>query len=182
MAEGSLSAVARALAAQLAVFQAVLLGASALHKAISWAQLREVAWRFARVPRSMAAAALSTALIAESCAGAMLISVEYRAAGALLAASIWTGYLLLILRAILEDRRDVDCGCSFGRVSRPLGAFQVWRNVLLAGLAILVWVSARSGGDFVQASQVLAGFALLALYAALDQVMGLRSLRRGEVA
>jgi hypothetical protein len=33
----------------------------------------------------------------------------------------------------------------------------------------------------VQASEVLAGLALLALYGALDQVMGLRPLRSGGV-
>jgi hypothetical protein len=62
-----------------------------------------------------------------------------------------------------------------------LGVFQAARNVALEALAILVWMSARDGAVPVQASEVLAGLALLALYGALDQVMGLRPLRSGGV-
>jgi len=135
-----------------------------------------------RSAASLAASALGTAIIAELFAGALLIVPAYRATGAMSAAVIWTCYLLLIVRAILQDRRDVDCGCSFGRTSRPLGAFQVVRNAVLAGVAMLIaWVSAASGSVPSQASQVLGGIALLALYGALDQVMALRPLRSGEV-
>ena len=74
----------------------------------------------------------------------------------------------------------MDCGCSFGPGAR-LGLFQVARNTILAAMALLVWASARGGGTEVQGSQILGGVALLALYAALDQVMGLRPLRAGEI-
>jgi hypothetical protein len=58
----------------------------------------------------------------------------------------------------------------------------VVRNAVLAGVAMLIaWVSAASGSVPSQASQVLGGIALLALYGALDQVMALRPLRSGEV-
>jgi hypothetical protein len=46
---------------------------------------------------------------------------------------------------------------------------------------LIAWVSAASGSVPSQASQVLGGIALLALYGALDQVMALRPLRSGEV-
>jgi hypothetical protein len=56
------------------------------------------------------------------------------------------------------------------------------RNGVLLGFAMLVVaVCIWSGSDKVQGSQVLAAFALLALYGALDQVMALRPLRGGEV-
>jgi hypothetical protein len=181
MGEAYLPGAMQSLAAQAAAFEALLLAASAAHKILRWRQLQDVARQFARVPASLAAAALGVALLAEICAASLLIGVPYRAAGAALAAALWSGYLGLIVRAILQDRRDVDCGCSFGPVSRPLGVFQAARNVALAALAILVWMSARVGAVPVQASEVLAGLALLALYGALDQVMGLRPLRSGGV-
>lgn len=170
------------LSAQLAVFQALLLGASAVHKAVRWPHSKSVMRQFAGVPRSMSAATLGAAMACELAAGVSLIVPASRAAGAVLAASIWTVYLGLIVRAIVQQRRDVDCGCSFGSSSRPLGAFQMTRNAVLAGLAVFVaWVSAMSGGVPAQGSQVLGGIALLSLYGALDQVMALRPLRHGEV-
>lgn len=181
MGAAYISGAIQSLAAQAAAFQSLLLAASAAHKVLRWRQLRTVARQFARVPAPLAGAALGLALLAEICAASLLIGVPYRAAGAALAAALWSGYLGLIVRAILQDRRDVDCGCSFGPVSRPLGGFQSARNAALAALAILVWMSARDGAVPVQASQFLAGMALLALYGALDQVMGLRPLRSGGV-
>jgi hypothetical protein len=172
----------QALMAQLAVFDAALLAAAAVHKALRWRESQRVVRQFAGVPASFAAAALGSAIGAELLAGALLLVPAQRATGAAAAAVIWTCYLGLIVRAILQNRRDVDCGCSFGPTARPLGAFQVVRNALLAGAAVLVaWVSATGGSVASQGSQLLGGFALLALYGALDQVMALRPLRGGEV-
>jgi hypothetical protein len=182
MDEVSMAAAAQALMAQLAIFQALLLAASAVHKAVRWPHSQGVVRQFAGVPGSLAAPALGTAIAAELVAGVLLLVPTYRAVGAMSAAVIWSGYLLLIVRAIVQDRRDVDCGCSFGPTSRPLGAFQVARNAVLAGVAMLIaWVSAAGGSVPSQGSQVLGGIALLALYGALDQVMALRPLRSGEV-
>jgi hypothetical protein len=105
----------------------------------------------------------------------------YRVLGALLAASIVTAYLTLIVRALLSGRRDVDCGCSFGPGRHRLGAFEAGRNAVLAAMALFVAASAARGGPSVATSQVLGAAALLALYGALDQVMGLQPMRKGAV-
>ena len=100
----------------------------------------------------------------------------------MLAAFIWTLYAALIVRAILQGRREVDCGCSFGPTSKPLGSFQIARNLVLAALAVFIaWASAFRGTAPTQGIFVLGGLALLALYGALDQVMALQPLRRGEL-
>lgn len=182
MMDGTLVAAMQSLAAQMALFQALLLGVSALHKAAGWMRSVGVVRRFAGVPRSLAPATLGAIVAAELAAGALLIVPSRRAMGATLSALIWSVYLALILRAIVQGRREVDCGCSFGSASRPLGSFQVARNAVLAGLAMLTAaVSYCSGGVAAEASQVLGGVALLALYGALDQVMAVQPLRRGEV-
>jgi Methylamine utilisation protein MauE len=170
------------LAAQLAAFEALLLIASAAHKAANWASSQNVVQRFAGVPASLAAWGLAGAVSGELVAGVLLVVPAYRAAGAMLAALMWCAYLALILRAIVQGRRDVDCGCSFGSTPRSLGSFHVARNAVLLGFAVFVAAgSAVSGSVPVQGSQALAACALLALYAALDQVMALQPLRSGEV-
>ncbi|HWJ36100.1 MAG TPA: MauE/DoxX family redox-associated membrane protein [Steroidobacteraceae bacterium] len=183
MGDASMAAAVQMLVAQLAVFQALLLTASAVHKALRWSHSTGVVYEFIGVPRSMAASVLAAVMTGELLAGTLLIVPEYRAMGAMLAASIWALYLAFIVRAIFQDKRDIDCGCSFGRTSRPLGTSQVARNAVLAGLAVFIaGVSAIGGSVPARGSQVLGGIALLALYGALDQVMALQPLRRGEIS
>jgi hypothetical protein len=116
--------------------------------------------------------------VAETLAAALLIVPAYRAAGAWLAAALFGAYLALIARAILEER-EVDCGCSFGSARRAPGTFEATRNAVLVTLAMLAALSSAGGALPVAASQALAGCALLALYAALDQVMGQAPMRKG---
>jgi hypothetical protein len=180
--------VLQALAAQLGAFESLLLLASALHKAVSWRHLETVVGRFAGLGQSVAPIALGTSAALEVAAGGLLWVPGLRMVGALLAALVWTVYLVLIVRAIAAGRRDADCGCSFGAKSRPLGAYQVTRNAVLLGLAAFVVLDAWWTGGPVAVgagdlgSQILAAGALLALYGALDQVMALQPLRGGETA
>lgn len=179
---GSPADTLHAFAAQLAIFQALLLAASAVHKAARWSHSITVVRHFAGVPRALAPPALCAVVVAELIAAALLVTPSYRTSGAVLAALLWSSYLALIIRAIVERRRDVDCGCSFGPMTRPLGSFHIARNTVLAGFAVgLAAVSAQGEGVPAQASQILAGFALLALYSAWDQVMAVAPLRRGEL-
>ncbi len=173
--------VVRILSAQLAAFLALLLLASAVHKATRWRYTQRVLRDFAGVPAAVTSVAALAAALIEALAGALLFAPAYRAAGAVLAALLWAAYLALIVRAILQGRRDVDCGCGFGRAHRPLGTFQVARNALLVFLASLVAVPVARGSVPVAGSQVWAACALLALYGAFDQVMALQPMRRGEV-
>jgi hypothetical protein len=174
--------VLQPLSAQLAVFLALLLSASGAHKLLRWAPSRGVVRRFAQVPAALAAPVLIAVVAAEFASGLLLIVPGTRDLGGLLAATLLACYLLLIGAAIVRNRRDVDCGCSFAAAGRPLGAFQVSRNaVLLAAAALVAWVSARGGSAAPEWSQGLGGAALLAVYGALDQVMSLQPLRGGEV-
>jgi hypothetical protein len=174
--------VLQLLVVQLAAFQSVLLLASGLHKLIRRGRTQAVIHDFAGVPLYLAPAAAVFVAVTEMLAGLLLSMQSYRTAGGLLAVLIWGGYLSLILRAIAQGRRDVDCGCSFGPTQRPLGVFQAVRNMVLAGMAVLVAAgSAATVAGALVPSQVLAAFALLALYGALDQVMALTPLRSGEL-
>jgi hypothetical protein len=111
----------------------------------------------------------------------LLIIPIYRVVGALLAAIVLTVYLILIVRSLSAGRRDVDCGCTFGQTRHSLGAFDVARNAVLVVMALGVAASAARGGSVIAGSQMIAAVALLALYVALDQVMGVQPMRRGTV-
>jgi Methylamine utilisation protein MauE len=182
----SLMVTAQVLAAQLAAFQALLLAVSAVHKAATWSRSLGVMRQFGGVRNALAGPTLAMVIVGELLSGSLLLVPAFRTAGAIMAVGLWTLYLGLILRAILQNRRDQECGCSFGLAtsasSRPLGWFQVARNSLLAVMALgIAALSTASGSVAVEPSQVLGGIALLALYGALDQVMALQPLRSGEV-
>jgi hypothetical protein len=178
---GSTPEVLRLLSSQTAGFLAVLLAASAAHKAARFERARSAAHQFAGVPRNAAPAATVAIALIEALAAALLIVPASRATGAWLAAAIFGGYLTLIARAIVQNR-EVDCGCSFGAARHALGAFEALRNSVLVVLAMLAALSSAAGAVPVSVSQGLAAVALFALYAALDQVMGLWPVRKGATA
>jgi uncharacterized membrane protein YphA (DoxX/SURF4 family) len=171
--------IAAALLAQLAAFLAVLLAGSAIHKTFGWRRTRAVVRDFAGVPRPAAAGAAAAVVAIEALAGLLLILPDHRRAGAALASAILALYLALIARAVAQRRGAVDCGCSFGARSRRLGSFDIARNTLLLAAALLLAFS-NAIGAWVP-SQLLAAGALLALYAAIDQLMALQPLRQGTV-
>jgi hypothetical protein len=178
----SLPEVCRSLATPLASFLALLLAAAGVHKMIARHRLRTAAHELAGVPRRLAPFAVAALAVAECLASLLLWIPQSRAAGAAAAVLLWGGYCVLMLRAIAADRRDVDCGCSFGAAHGSLGAYQAVRNAALAGLAALVAVAcARYGAELISPTPMLAAFALFALYVALDQAMALQPPRAGEL-
>jgi hypothetical protein len=172
--------VAGALLAQLAAFLAVLLIASAVHKALTWRHTRTVVQNFAGVPRPAASFAAVAACAIEGVAGLLLVLPDHQRAGAALAGMILGLYLALIVRAVAQRRGAVDCGCSFGASPRRLGPFEIARNAVLLAAAMLLFAFADVVAPLVP-SQLLAACALLALYGAVDQLTALRPMRQGTV-
>ncbi len=179
VSSASMQGIDQVLAAQLAAFLAFLLAASATHKWWRWQHTLEVVRDFAGVPRKAARAAAMTVGAVEWLAAALLFLPSYRVLGALIAATLLTVYLALIVRSLSTGRRDVDCGCGFGPARHSLGAFEVGRNATLTAMALFVAGSAARGAPVIAPSQMLGAAAMLALYGALDQVMGLRPMRKG---
>jgi len=84
------------------------------------------------------------------------------------------------VRAVVQRRGAVDCGCSFGASPRRLGTFEIARNLLLLASALLLLRFEDAVAPLVP-SQLLAACALLALYGAVDQLTALHPLRQGTV-
>ena len=186
----SLTVVAQIAIAQLASFASLLLFAAAAHKLSNLERAAQAVHDLTGLQEPLARFAAIGLAAAEFAASIGLWLAPLRFAAALLAALIWSGYFLFLLQAVATGRRDVDCGCSFGSAHRPLGLFQLLRTALLALLGLVVALSAAVAPGSLPydvsaaaiATQVLAGVALLALYAALDQVMTQPPLRAGIAA
>jgi hypothetical protein len=189
---GTVSAlpVAQIAIAQIASFASLLLVAAGLHKLKAPADTARAMHGLTGLPLPRAARAVTAIAAAELAAAAGLWFAPARFAAALLAALLWGGYFVFLVRAVAAGRRDVDCGCSFSAAHRPLGAFQLWRAAVLTGIAVMVALGAALAPGAVPyvvgigalATQLLAGLGLLALYVALDQLMAIQPLRAGVQA
>jgi len=175
---------------ETAWFLALLLAGAALHKLLAQTRARRAAGELLGVSWRVAAIAAGAAIAIEGLAAFCLVDPNSRAVGAALAAVLWSVYLGLMGRAIFVGRREVDCGCSFGKAHRPLGPWQMLRTgslmllavwVAVAGLepAVQGWAGASAASLGELSCECLAAFAFLALYVALDHVLGLAALRDG---
>lgn len=172
---------------QAAWFLALLLAASAAHKLL-WREraLAAVSGLTGMIPR-LAGLAVSAVAAIEILAALGLLLPGYRSQGALLAALLWCLYFAAMGRAVLAGRRALDCGCSFGKTHRPLGRFQLLRTAVLAMIAFAIalrpaTVALDPSGVSMAVlllTQGLSACALFALYAALDAIMSLDTLRPG---
>lgn len=95
-------------------------------------------------------------------------------AAALPAATLLILYASGLAINLARGRRDLDCGCVSARGRRPIAAWMVWRNLLLAlalGISALPWSPrALSGADLMILACAVTVTATL--YAAVDRLLG----------
>lgn len=143
--------------AALSLFLAMLLGVSALHKAIDHRRLGAAAARLVGATALAGPLLLITAGVAEVIAALCLLVGRLRPAGAIIALLLWALYALLLLR---RRGQSLDCGCDLVARERPIGWVQISRPALLTGLAVLVTLLPQ--GDFtLDAPFAAAGFLAL---------------------
>lgn len=87
---------------------------------------------------------------------------------------IFAAYASALALNLARGRRDLDCGCAGPGRRRPIAAWMVWRNLVLA--AALGFASLPSSPRPLAAADVLtlAGglAAAIALYGAVDRLLG----------
>lgn len=166
---------------QFSLFLSLLLGVSAAHKGMQFGRICRAAQELAKLSGRAASVAVVISGIWEAGAAVLLWNPGTRGIGALHAAVLIGIYLALIGRAFSEKRGTVDCGCSLGGGYRVLGSFEVLRNACLVALALLVAASASDPARAVSFSDLLATSAMLAVYYALDEVMGVLRTMRGVI-
>jgi hypothetical protein len=95
-------------------------------------------------------------------------------------------YALAISLNLARRRIDLDCGCAGPADRRPIAAWMVWRNLLLAlllGSTLVPW-SARPLTAVDAVTIVCGVLAATVVYAAVDRLLGqvmprTAALRRG---
>jgi hypothetical protein len=156
----------------LALCCAVLLTWAAVHKLAQWRDFISVVDNYRIVHARLVSSAAAIVTTSELSASLLLLPPVTRPYGALAAALLFAAYAGVIALNLLRGRTSIDCGCATASKRRRIGAWMVWRNVVLAAAASLAAVpmSARnlSAPDVLSICASVTALALL--YAAFDQL------------
>ena len=162
-----------AVGALLAGAFALLFASAALHKLLDLARFAEVFHAYAVVPAALARLSPLVPLLELTVAVALLAGGS-RAGAAAAGAALLLVYAGAITINLARGRRDLTCGCGGPNDRRPIAAWMVWRNVILAGLlavTLLPWTQRVMGA--ADALTIGAGTAVAALlYMSLDTLLG----------
>jgi uncharacterized membrane protein YphA (DoxX/SURF4 family) len=166
---------------------ALLFATAAWHKWRGLPQFTAMLGAYELLPRALLPlAAPAIALLESILAGGLLLPVA-RAPAAMVAAALLIAYAGGIAVNLHRGRRDLDCGCTGPLERRPIAAWMVWRNVLLAlGLGTLAMPWDARPLQAVDALTILGGLAAVtALYSTADRLLGQvmprsAALRRGS--
>lgn len=153
---------------------ALLFGVSAAHKFGARAEFAGVLGAYELLPAPLVPLAAWLLPALEALVAAALLVPATRHGAAAGAALLFAAYGAAIAINLARGRRDLDCGCAGPGERRPIGAWMVWRNALLAGVALasLLPAPARALGlaDLATAIGGALGFSLL--YLAIDRLYG----------
>jgi Methylamine utilisation protein MauE len=153
---------------------ALLFASAAAHKLRAVARFTEVFAALRILPAVLARRVAWLIPCLELCIAAALLWGRTRQPAALAAAAVLTAYALALGLNLRRGRLDLDCGCGMARDRRAIAAWMVWRNLVLAGAAIvaaLPWSRrAFDPADALTLAGAIVAGALL--YAAVDRLLG----------
>ena len=110
----------------------------------------------------------------EGVVGVSLLSGAARPAAAAAGALLLALYAGVVALNLHRGRRDLACGCGGPNDHRPIAAWMVWRNLILALLLGLLWLPVGSRSlHAVDALTIGAGTAVASLlYMSLEGLLG----------
>jgi hypothetical protein len=162
-----------AVVATLRAGLALLFGVAAAHKLRDLPRFRESLADYRLLPLALVPLAAALLVGSEAAVTVALVAPPLGSAGLVAAAGLLLLYAAAIGINLARGRRHIDCGCAGPAVSRPLSAWLVARNAVLAALALaglaplhvrpLLWVDGLTIAG--------ATAALAALYTALDRML-----------
>jgi hypothetical protein len=161
-----------AVGALLAGAFALLFGSAALHKLSDLARFTAAFRAYEVVPLRLSGVSLVVPVL-ELAVAVALLPAGSRSGAAAVGAALLLAYAAAIAVNLIRGRRDLDCGCAGPGERRPIGAWMVGRNLLLAGLllALLLPLAPRALG-VTDALTIGAGTAVAALlYMSLDVLL-----------
>ena len=162
-----------AVGALLAGAFALLFASAALHKLLDAGRFAAAFHAYDLVPPELAWLARLVPVL-ELAIAAALLTAGSRNGGAAAGAALLLAYAAAIAINLGRGRRDLDCGCGGPRERRPIGAWMVWRNIVLAallGALLLPWTQRPLGA--ADALTIGAGTAVAALlYLCAEVLLG----------
>jgi len=162
-----------AVGALLAGAFALLFASAAFHKLLDLGRFAAAFRAYQVVPSALGAVSLLVPVLELAIAAALLAARSRRGAAAAGAALLLV-YAAAIAINLGRGRRDLDCGCGGPRERRPIGAWMVWRNIVLAtllGTLLLPWTQRPLGA--ADALTIGAGTAVAALlYLCAEVLLG----------
>jgi len=161
-----------AVGALLAGAFALLFASAALHKLGDLTRFAAAFRAYEVIPPRLAWASIMVPVL-ELAVALALLPPGSRAGAAAAGAALLLAYAAAIGINLIRGRRDLDCGCAGPSQVRPIGAWMLWRNLLLAGvlLTLLLPVAPRPLGG-TDALTIGAGTAVVALlYMSLDVLL-----------
>jgi len=146
---------------------ALLFSEAALHKLRAPQAFAAVLDSYGILPALLQRAAVPALPACEFAIAAGLVFPLSRRLAALAAALLLLAYALAMGITLLRGARIADCGCGFGRAPQRVGSAMVWRNAVLACIALILALpmSARPSGMLDWVFAALAGLAACAMYA-----------------
>jgi len=161
-----------AVGALLAGAFALLFASAALHKLRDLRSFAEAFRAYQLLPDAAARLAWLVPGLELTVAVGLLATVSRPGAGAA-GAALLLGYACAIAINLRRGRRDLACGCGAAQERRPIAAWMVWRNLVLAvllGVVLLPWLPRAMRP--VDALTIGVGIAVAALlYASLDRLL-----------
>jgi hypothetical protein len=153
---------------------AALLGSAGLHKLRARHQFSEVLGAYRLLPESVIPGMVAVLLVAELSTALGLIVPASRPAACVAAATLLLLYACAIGINLARGRRDLDCGCSLASARRPIAAWMLLRNGVLASLALTVALPWSGRPLTALDLMTIAGGALAAalLYVSVDALLG----------
>ncbi len=153
---------------------ALLFATAAFHKFRDLGRFTLVLTAYRVIPEGLARRLVWSVPCVELAIALCLPWPPARRGAALAAAGLLIVYATLMSVNLARNRRDLDCGCAAAGRRRPIAPWMVWRNLVLAlasTAAALPWAPrALVGMDVLTVAA--GGVAGLALYAALDRLLG----------
>jgi hypothetical protein len=152
---------------------ALLFASAALHKLRDLGRFAELLGAYRVLPLGAERLAALIPML-ELAVAAGLLATPARPFAATVGVALLLGYAAAIAVNLARGRRDLDCGCGAGDATRPIAAWMVTRNLVLA-LALAATLYPWQLRQLLPTDALTVGAGLTVatlLYGCLDRVLG----------
>lgn len=165
----------------ITAFLVIVLMRACWHKLDHFLETVGFAQGYGLVPDRWTAPIIRGLTLAEALAVLALIIPAMRPLGGFAAAALFAGYGLLMMAALMQGRRHIDCGC--GGPPQIVSTLTLGRNAMLTALALAVAALPVTSVKPVEAAvAITAALILSAIYAVAEKLAShLPYIRNGDL-